>query len=187
MSLKIGQTLGQYKVLDTLGAGGMGVVYKAQDTRLGRLVALKVLPQATAEDEEATERFRREARTASSLNHSNICTIYSFDEQDGQLFLAMELLEGETLDAKLSGHPLPLPLLLDLGTQIQPGRQRGPQREPQMPHEPAPSAGSGSSSTTVRRVETRYVRATRCTSAALTACQDGSMVRMARWSPKTTS
>jgi TolA-binding protein len=118
MSLKIGQTLGQYKVLDTLGAGGMGVVYKAQDTRLGRLVALKVLPQATAEDEEATERFRREARTASSLNHSNICTIYSFDEQDGQLFLAMELLEGETLDAKLSGHPLPLPLLLDLGTQI---------------------------------------------------------------------
>jgi TolA-binding protein len=118
MSLKVGQTLGQYKILDQLGAGGMGVVYKAQDTRLGRMVALKVLPQATAEDAEATERFRREARTASSLNHSNICTIYSFDEQDGQLFLAMELLEGETLDAKLSGQPLPLTLLLDLGTQI---------------------------------------------------------------------
>jgi TolA-binding protein len=118
MSLKVGQTLGQYKILDQLGAGGMGIVYKAQDTRLGRMVALKVLPQTNAEDGEATERFRREARTASSLNHSNICTIYSFDEQDGQLFLAMELLEGETLDAKLSGHPLPLPLLLDLGTQI---------------------------------------------------------------------
>jgi serine/threonine protein kinase/tetratricopeptide (TPR) repeat protein len=118
MSLKVGQTLGQYKILDQLGAGGMGIVYKAQDTRLGRLVALKVLPHATAEDSEATERFRREARTASSLNHSNICTIYSFDEQDGQLFLAMELLEGGTLDTKLAGHPLPLPLLLDLGTQI---------------------------------------------------------------------
>ncbi len=118
MSLKVGQTLGQYKILDMLGAGGMGVVYKAQDTRLGRLVALKVLPLASADDGEATERFRREARTASSLNHSNICTIYNFDEQDGQLFLAMELLEGGTLDTKLSGHPLPLPLLLDLGTQI---------------------------------------------------------------------
>jgi serine/threonine protein kinase/TolA-binding protein len=119
MSLKVGQTLGQYRILDKLGAGGMGVVYKAEDTRLGRLVALKVLPLANADDgDEATERFRREARTASSLNHSNICTIYNFDEQDGQLFLAMELLEGGTLDAKLSGHPLPLPLLLDLGTQI---------------------------------------------------------------------
>ncbi|HUE90073.1 MAG TPA: protein kinase [Vicinamibacterales bacterium] len=118
MSLKVGQTLGQYKILDKLGAGGMGVVYKAQDTRLGRLVALKVLAQANAEDVEATERFRREARTASSLNHANICTIYSFDEQDGQLFLAMELLDGETLDATLSSQALPLPLLLDLGTQI---------------------------------------------------------------------
>jgi serine/threonine protein kinase len=118
MSLTIGQTLGQYKILDKLGAGGMGIVYKAQDTRLGRLVALKVLPQANTEDIESIERFRREARTASSLNHSNICTIYSFDEQEGQLFLAMELLEGETLDTKLSGKPLDLPLLLDIGIQM---------------------------------------------------------------------
>jgi serine/threonine protein kinase/TolA-binding protein len=117
MSLTIGQTLGQYKILDRLGAGGMGIVYKAQDTRLGRLVALKVLPQG-AEDLESVERFRREARTASSLNHANICTIYSFDEQDGQLFLAMELLEGESLDARLAGKPLELPLLLDVGMQI---------------------------------------------------------------------
>jgi serine/threonine protein kinase/TolA-binding protein len=118
MSLTIGQTLGQYKILDKLGSGGMGIVYKAQDTRLGRLVALKVLPQTHAEDAESIERFRREARTASSLNHSNICTIYSFDEQDGQLFLAMELLDGETLDLKLSGKPLDLSLLLEIGTQV---------------------------------------------------------------------
>lgn len=118
MSLTIGQTLGQYKILEKLGAGGMGIVYKAQDTRLGRLVALKILPQSNAEDLESVERFRREARTASSLNHSHICTIYSFDEQDGQLFLAMELLEGETLDTKLAGKPLDLPLLLEIGTQV---------------------------------------------------------------------
>ena len=118
MSLTIGQTLGQYKILDQLGAGGMGIVYKAQDTRLGRLVALKVLPPSDATDTESIERFRREARTASSLNHSNICTIYSFDEQDGQLFLAMELLEGETLDLKLAGQPLALPLLLEIATQV---------------------------------------------------------------------
>jgi len=114
----IGQTLGQYRVIDELGAGGMGVVYKAQDVRLGRLVALKVLPQATSDDEEAVERFRREARTASSLNHPNICTIYSFDEHNGQLYLAMELLEGEPLDRKLAGRPLEFRMLLDYGTQI---------------------------------------------------------------------
>ena len=114
----IGQTLGQYRILDELGAGGMGVVYKAQDIRLGRLVAVKVLPQATADDEEAIERFLREARTASSLNHPNICTIYSFDEHGGQLYLAMELLEGEPLDRKLAGKPLDLRTLLDLATQI---------------------------------------------------------------------
>src|SRR4029450_5004602 len=114
----IGQTLGQYRILDELGAGGMGVVYKAQDLRRGRLLAVKVLPQATADDEEAVERFLREARTASSLNHPNICTIYSFDEQAGQLYLAMELLEGEPLDRKIAGRPLDVRTLLDLATQI---------------------------------------------------------------------
>ena len=115
----IGQTLGQYRVVEQLGAGGMGVVYKAQDVRLGRLVALKVLPQTNAdEQEEAVERFRREARTASSLNHPNICTIYSFDDHQGQLYLAMELLEGETLDRKLSGRSLDVRLILELGSQI---------------------------------------------------------------------
>jgi serine/threonine protein kinase/TolA-binding protein len=95
----------------------MGVVYRAQDTKLGRQVALKVLPRDTASDPETVERFRREARTASSLNHPNICTIYGFDEQDGQLYIAMELLEGETLDLKLTGKPLDLALLLDIGMQ----------------------------------------------------------------------
>src|SRR5262245_11414773 len=114
----IGQTLGQYRILDELGAGGMGVVYKAQDIRLGRLVAVKVLPQATADDEEAVERFLREARTASSLNHPNICTIYSFDEQAGQLYVAMELLKGEPLYRKIAGKPLDFRTLLDLATQI---------------------------------------------------------------------
>jgi serine/threonine protein kinase len=118
-TLLIGQTLGQYRVVEQLGAGGMGVVYKAQDVRLGRLVALKVLPQTNAdEQEEAVERFRREARTASSLNHPNICTIYSFDDHQGQLYLAMELLEGETLDRKLSGRSLDVRLILELGSQI---------------------------------------------------------------------
>ena len=96
----------------------MGVVYKAQDVRLGRLVALKVLPETTASDEEAVERFRREARTASSLNHPNICTIYAFDEHAGLLYLAMELLEGEPLDRRLAGRALELRTILELGSQI---------------------------------------------------------------------
>jgi serine/threonine protein kinase/TolA-binding protein len=118
MALTIGQTIGQYRIVDQLGAGGMGVVYKAQDTRLGRLVALKVLPSGSADDREAMERFRREARTASSLNHSNICTIYSFEEIEGQLLLAMELLDGDTLARKLSGKPLDLTTLLGIGMQV---------------------------------------------------------------------
>jgi serine/threonine protein kinase/outer membrane protein assembly factor BamD (BamD/ComL family) len=114
----VGQTLGHYKILDQLGAGGMGVVYRAQDTKLGRQVALKVLPMGNTSSDEAVERFRREARTASSLNHPNICTIYGFDEHEGQLYLAMELLDGEPLDRRLSGRPLDLRLMLDISAQV---------------------------------------------------------------------
>ena len=114
----VGQTLGHYKILDQLGAGGMGVVYRAQDTKLGRQVALKVLPMGNTSSEEAIERFRREARTASSLNHPNICTIYGFDEHEGQLYLAMELLDGEPLDRRLSGRPIDLRQLLDIAAQV---------------------------------------------------------------------
>jgi serine/threonine protein kinase/TolA-binding protein len=115
----VGQSLGHYKILDHLGAGGMGVVYRAQDTKLGRQVALKVLPASTnATDDETVERFRREARTASALNHPNICTVYSFDEHQGQLYLAMELLDGDPLDRRLSGRPLELRNMLDISTQV---------------------------------------------------------------------
>jgi serine/threonine protein kinase len=114
----VGQTLGHYKILDQLGAGGMGLVYRAQDTKLGRQVALKVLPATTNTDDETVERFRREARTASALNHPNICTIYGFDEHAGQLYLAMELLDGEPLDRKLAGRPLDLRQMLDVASQV---------------------------------------------------------------------
>ena len=114
----VGQTLGHYKILDKLGAGGMGVVYRAQDLKLGRQVALKVLPAGSTDSKEAVERFRREARTASSLNHPNICTIYGFDEHEGQLYLAMELLDGEPLDRRLSGRPLELKQMLDIAAQV---------------------------------------------------------------------
>jgi serine/threonine protein kinase/TolA-binding protein len=114
----VGQLLGHYKILGQLGAGGMGVVYRAQDTKLGRQVALKVLPMGNTSSEEAIERFRREARTASSLNHPNICTIYGFDEHEGQLYLAMELLDGEPLDRRLSGRPMDVRHLLDIATQV---------------------------------------------------------------------
>src|SRR6187455_210981 len=113
----VGQLLGHYKIIAQLGAGGMGVVYRAQDTKLGRQVALKVLPMGNTSSEESIERFRREARTASSLNHPNICTIYGFDEHEGQLYLAMELLDGEPLDRRLSGRPMDLRHLLDIAVQ----------------------------------------------------------------------
>jgi serine/threonine protein kinase/TolA-binding protein len=114
----VGQSLGHYKILGQLGAGGMGVVYRAQDTKLGRQVALKVLPMGNTSSEESIERFRREARTASSLNHPNICTIYGFDEYEGQLYLAMELLDGEPLDRRLSGRPMELRQMLEIAAQV---------------------------------------------------------------------
>jgi serine/threonine protein kinase/tetratricopeptide (TPR) repeat protein len=114
----VGQSLGHYRVTDQLGAGGMGVVYRAQDTKLGRQVAIKVLPTGNASTTEALERFRREARTASSLNHPNICTIYGFDEEGGQCYLAMELLEGEPLDQRLNGRPLDFRMLVEIAVQV---------------------------------------------------------------------
>ena len=113
-----GQTLGHYKILDQLGAGGMGVVYRAEDLKLGRQVALKVLPAGATDNEEAVERFKREARTASALNHPNICTIYGFDEHEGQLYLAMELLDGDPLDQRLLGKPIELHHMLDIAAQV---------------------------------------------------------------------
>ncbi len=118
LDIEVGQTILHYTILRRLGAGGMGVVYEAEDSKLGRHVALKFLGAEAEQDPSALERFKQEARAASALNHPNICTIYAIEECDGRSFIAMELLNGESLSELIQGAPLPLNKLIDIGIQV---------------------------------------------------------------------